>query len=127
MQCLYRCRWWGTGWLATMVEHGDGGVAVHVFLCSHCRYASQPGVPVAEQDGTSALPIRVRAAMVPVARLTGPGVEALRLEERLRLLGLRPDAPGSAAQRPTLAYGSVPHARQRPRDPWQTVRCLFGL
>ena len=97
MQCLYRCTRCRMGWLATMVEHGDYGVAVHVFLCSHCRYASQPGVPVAVQEGASALPIRVRAAMVPVARLTGPGVEALRLEERLMLLGLRPDTPGSAA------------------------------
>ena len=37
-------------------------------------------VIVAEQDGASALPLMVRAALVPVARLTGPGVEALRLE-----------------------------------------------
>ena len=103
MQCLYRCTRCGTGWLATMVEPGDGGVAVHVFLCSHCRYASQPGVPVAVQDGASALPIRGRAATVPVARLTGPGVEALRMGELLMLLGLLPDAPGSAAQRPALA------------------------
>ena len=102
MQCMYRCTRCGTGWLATMVEHGDWGVAVHVFLCSHCRYASQPGVPVAVQDGASALPIGVRAATVPVARLTGPGVDALRLEELLMLLGLLPDAPGSAVQRPAL-------------------------
>ena len=102
MQCLYRCTRCGMGWLATMVEHGDCGVAVHVFLCSHCRYASQPGVPVAVQEGASAMPISVRAAMVPVARLTGPGVEALRLEELLVLLGLLPDAPESAAQRPAL-------------------------
>src|SRR5262249_37457984 len=100
--CVYRCIRCGTGWLATMVEHGDWGVAVHVFLCSHCRYASQPGVPVAVQDGASALPIRVRAATVPVARLTGPGVETLRLEELLMLLGLLPDAPGSAVQCPAL-------------------------
>jgi uncharacterized protein YjiS (DUF1127 family) len=103
MQCLYRCTRCGMGRLATMVEHGDYGVAVHVCLCSHCRYASQPGVPVAVQEGASALPISVRAAMVPVARLTGPGVEALRLEELLMLLGLLPDAPESAAQRPALA------------------------
>ena len=102
MQCLYRCTRCGMGWLATMVEHGDCGVAVHVFLCSHCRYAAQPGVPVAVQEGASAMPISVRAAMVPVARLTGPGVEALRLEELLMLLGLLPDAPESAAQRPAL-------------------------
>ena len=103
MQCLYRCIRCGTGWLATMVEHSDGGVAVHVFLCSHCRYAAQPGVPVAVQEGASALPISVRAATVQVARLTGPGVEALRLEDLLMLLGLLPDAPGSATQRPALA------------------------
>ena len=107
MQCVYRCTRCGTGWLATMVEHGDWGVAVHVFLCSHCRYASQPGVPVAVQEGASALPIRVRAATVPVARLTGPGVEALRIEELFTLLGLLPDALGGEEQQPALACASM--------------------
>jgi hypothetical protein len=100
MQCVYRCTRCGTGWLATMVESSGLGWAVRGFVCSHCQYASQPGVPLAVQAGEGALPISVRAAMVPVARLTGPGVEALRLEELLMLLGLLPDAPGSAVQRP---------------------------
>src|SRR5262245_47856677 len=81
MQYVYQCTRCGTGWLATTVEPGDHGVAVHVFLCSHCRYASQPGVPLAVQEGEGILPISVRTATVPVARLTGPGVEALRIEE----------------------------------------------
>jgi len=106
MQCLYRCTRCDMGWLATIVEPSDCGWAVRVFVCGHCRYAAQPGVPVAVQAGEGALPVRVRAATVPVARLTGPGVEALRLEELLMLLGLRPAALGSVAQRPALARAS---------------------
>jgi hypothetical protein len=63
-----------------MVEPRDQGWAVYVFVCSHCRYASQPGVPLAVQEGEGTLPAGVRAAAVPVARLTGPGVEALRVD-----------------------------------------------
>ena len=96
MQCVYRCIRCGTGWLAKMVEPSGHGWAVRVFVCSHCRYASQPGVPLAMQEGEGALPLHVCATMVPVARLTGPGVEALRMEELLMLLGLLPDAPGSS-------------------------------
>gem|GEM_PF-5228833 len=103
MQCVYRCTRCGTGWLAKMVEPSGHDWAVHVFVCSHCRYASQPGVPLAVQEGEDALLVNVHAAMVPVARLTGPGVEALRMEELFMLLGLLPEAPESEAQQPALA------------------------
>ena len=103
MQDVYRCTRCGTGWLAKRVEPSGHGWAVRVFVCSHCRYASQPGVPLAMQEGEGALPLYVRAAMVPVARLTGPGVEALRMEELFILLGLLPDAPGSATSSRTCA------------------------
>ena len=106
MQYVYRCTRCETGWLAKQVEPSGQSWAVHVFLCNHCRYASQPGVPLAAQEGEGALPIHVRAGMVPVARLTGPGVEALRMEELFMLLGLLPDAPGSPAQQPALAPAS---------------------
>ena len=103
MQHIYQCTRCGTGWLATMVEHSGQGWAVHVFVCSHCRYASQPGVPLAVQGGEGALPLSVRLAMVPVARLAGPEVETLRMAEIFTLLGLRPAAPGSEARRPVRA------------------------
>jgi len=103
MQYVYRCTRCGTGRLATMAEHSGQGWAVDVFLCNRCRYASRPGVPLAVKEGEDALPVSVHAGIVPVARLTGPGVEALRLEEILTLLGLRPDASAGKAQRPALA------------------------
>jgi hypothetical protein len=106
MQYVSQCTRCGTGWLAKMVELGDRGVAVHVFLCSHCRYASQPGVPLAVQAGEGALPVSVRAAIVPVARLTGTGVEALQMEELFMLLGLLPDVLGGEEQQPALALAS---------------------
>jgi hypothetical protein len=106
MQYVYRCTRCDTGWLAKKVEPRGQGWVVHVFLCSRCRYASQPGEPLAVQEGAGALPSSVRAAMVPVARLTGPGVEALRMEELFMLLGLQSDAPGNAAQQPALAPAS---------------------
>jgi hypothetical protein len=103
MQYVYRCTRCGTGWLATMVEPRGQGWAVHVFLCNRCRYASQPGKPLAVQEGEGTLLASVRAAIVPVARLTGPAVEALPMEKIFTLLGLLPDAPGGEAQRPALA------------------------
>ena len=102
MQCLYRCTRCGTGWMATMVEPSDCGVAVHVFLCSHCRYASQPGVRVFGED-EGALLARVHTAIGPVAGLTGPGVEDLQMEELFLLLGLGPAASRRKAQPPPLA------------------------
>jgi hypothetical protein len=54
------------------------------------------------EEGVDALPVSVHAGIVPVARLTGPGVEALRMDEIFTLLGLLPDAPGGEAQRPAL-------------------------
>jgi hypothetical protein len=103
MQYVYRCTRCGTGWLAKMVEPRGQGWAVHVFICNRCRYASRPGKPLAVQEGEDALPVSVHADIVPVARLTGPGVEALGMEEILTLLGLLPDAPGGEAPRPALA------------------------
>ena len=103
VQDIYRCTRCRTGWLAKKVAHSGQGWAVYVFVCSRCRYASQPGVPLAVKGGEGTLLASVRAAIVPVARLTGPGVEALRLEEILTLLGLLPDAPGGEAQRPAPA------------------------
>ena len=102
MQSLYQCTRCGTGWLATMVEPGSQGWAVRVFVCSHCRYASQPGVRVAAAT-EGALLARVHTAIVPVACLTGPGVEALQMEDLCLLLGLGPAASGSQAQPPPLA------------------------
>jgi hypothetical protein len=102
MTDIYRCTHCGTGWLATMVEPSDQDWAVYVFICSRCRYASQPGVSRAVEERVDALPISIHAGIVPVARLTGPGVEALRMDEIFALLGLRPDAPGGEAQRPAL-------------------------
>jgi hypothetical protein len=103
MQYVYRCTRCETGWLATKVEPRGQGWVVHVFICHRCRYASQPGELLDIQEGEGALPLSVRAATIPVARLTGSGVEALRMEELFMLLGLLPDAPGSAAQQPALA------------------------
>jgi hypothetical protein len=103
MQHVYRCTRCGTGRLATMSEPRGQGWAVHVFLCNRCRYASRPGVSLAVEEGEDALPVSVHAAIVPVARITGPGVEALRMEAIFTLLGLRPEAPGGEAQWPALA------------------------
>jgi len=102
MQDIYQCIRCGTGWLATRVEPRSQGWAVRVFVCSHCRYASQPGVRVAGED-EGALLARVHTAIVPVACLTGPGVEALQMEELCMLLGLGPATSGSQAQPPPLA------------------------
>jgi hypothetical protein len=102
MPYVYRCTRCNTGWLATVVEPRDHDGAVHVFLCNRCRYASQPGVPRAVEVGADALPAGVHTGLVPVARLTGPGVEALRIEEIFALLGLRPGAPEGEAPRPAL-------------------------
>jgi hypothetical protein len=103
MQYIYRCARCGTGWLAkTVGPRGQGG-SVHVFICNRCRYASQPGMSLAVEEGEDALPVTVDAGIVPVARLTGPGVEALGMEEIFTLLGLLPGAPGGEAQRPALA------------------------
>jgi hypothetical protein len=103
MQYVYRCTRCGTGWLAKMVEPGGQGWVVHVFICNRCRYASQPGKPLTVQEGEGTLLASVHAAIVPVARLTGPVVEALPMEEIFTLLGLVPDAPGGEAQRTALA------------------------
>jgi hypothetical protein len=103
MQYVYRCTRCGTGWLAKKIEPRGQGWAVHVFLCHRCRYASQPGKPLAAQEGEGTMLAGVRAAIVPVARLTGPGAEALPMEEILTLLGLLPAAPGEGAQRSALA------------------------
>jgi hypothetical protein len=103
MQYVYPCTRCGTGWLVKMVEPRGQGWMVHVFICNRCRYASQPGKPLAVQEGERALLASVRAGIVPVARLTGPVVEALPMEEIFTLLGLLPDAPGGEAQRPALA------------------------
>jgi hypothetical protein len=86
-----------------MSEPRGRGWAVHVFLCNRCRYASRPGVSLAVEDEEDALPVSVHAAIVPVARITGPGVEALRMEAIFTLLGLLPDTPGGKAQRLVLA------------------------
>ena len=102
MQEIYQCTRCGTGWLATRVEPRSQGWAVRVFVCSRCRYASQPGVRVAGADD-GALLARVHTAIVPVACLTGPGVEALQMEELCMLLGLGPAESGSKAQPPPLA------------------------
>jgi hypothetical protein len=55
------------------------------------------------EEGEDTLPVSVQAAIVLVARLTGTGVEALRMEELFTLLGLLPDAPEHQVQRPALA------------------------
>ena len=102
MQEIYQCTRYGTDWLAIRVEPRSQGWAVRVFVCSHCRYASQPGVRVAKED-EKALLARVHTAIVPVACLTGPGVEALQMEELCLLLGLGPAPSGSQAQPPPLA------------------------
>jgi hypothetical protein len=102
MQYVYRCTRCDTGWLATKVEPSGQSWAVHVFICNRCRYASQPGELLAVQE-EGALLASVHAAIVPIARLTGPGVKALRMTEICTLLGLLPDAPGSEAQKRTLA------------------------
>src|SRR5262247_2142890 len=74
MQGIYQCTRCGTGWLAKMVEPSGHGWAVRVFVCSHCLYASQPGVLLSMED-EGALLASVHTAIVPVASLTGPGVE----------------------------------------------------
>ena len=102
MHGIYQCTRCGTGWLATRVEPRSQGWAVRVFVCSHCRYASQPGVRLAGAD-EGALLARVHTAIVPVAGLTGPGVEALQMEELFILLGLGPAASRHKAQQHPLA------------------------
>jgi hypothetical protein len=104
MQYVYRCTQCGTGWLAKKVEPSAQGWAVHVFICNRCRYASQPGELLAVQEGASALLASVHAAIVPVARLTGPEVKALQMAEIFTLLGLLPDASGSEVQQHPLAH-----------------------
>src|SRR5262245_58042304 len=103
MQYVYRCTRCETGWLAKKVEPSGQGWAVHVFLCHRCRYASQSGELLAVQEGAGALLASVHAAIVPVARLTGPAVTALRMAEICTLLGLLPDASGSEVQQHPLA------------------------
>ena len=102
MQDIYQCTRCGTGWLAKRVESSGHGWAVRVFVCSHCRYASQPGVLLSGED-EGALLARVHSAIVPVACLTGPGVEALQMEELFILLGLEPAASRHKAQQHPLA------------------------
>jgi hypothetical protein len=102
MRHVYRCARCGTGWLAKMVGPRGQGWAVQVSICNRCRYASQPGMSLTVEEGENALPVTVDAGLVPVARLTGPGVETLRMEEIFTLLGLLPDALGGEAQRPAL-------------------------
>ena len=102
MQDMYQCTRCGTGWLAKRVEPRGQGWAVRVFVCNHCRYASQPGVRLSVEEA-GALRTRVQTAIVPVAWLTGPGVEGLQIEELFMLLGLGPAASGSKAQKHTLA------------------------
>jgi hypothetical protein len=72
-----------------MVEPRGQGWAVHVFICNRCRYASQPGKPLAVQEEEGTLLASVHAGTVPVARLTGSMVETLPMEEIFTLLGLR--------------------------------------
>jgi hypothetical protein len=103
MRYVYRCTRCGTGWLAKMVDPRSQGWAVHVFICNRCGYASQPGKPLTVQEGEGTLLASIHDGIVPVARLTGPGVEALGMEEIFTLLGLLPDAPGSEAQQPARA------------------------
>ena len=100
MQDMYQCTRCGTGWLAKRAEPRGQGWAVRVFVCSRCRYASQPGVLVAGED-EGALLARVHRAIVPVAALTGPGIEGLEREERFVLLGLGAAAAGRQAQSQT--------------------------
>jgi len=108
MQYVYRCTQCGTGWLATQVEPRGQGWAVQVFLCNRCRYASQPGALLAVQEREGALLARVHAAIFPVARLTGPEVQALQMAEICTLLGLLPDTRGSETQQqPHVCAGSM--------------------
>jgi len=67
------------------------------------RRLSSPGELLAVQEGEGALLASVHAAIVPVVRLPGPAVETLRMAEIFTLLGLLPDASGSAAQKHALA------------------------
>jgi hypothetical protein len=60
------------------------------------------------QEGEGALLASVHAAIVLVARLTGPEVKALRMAEICTLLGLLPDTPGGEAQKYTLALVGSP-------------------
>ena len=116
MQDIYQCTRCGTGWLAKRVESRGQGWAVQVFVCSHCRYASQPGVRVSGEDA-GALLARGHTAIVPVAGLTGPGGEGLQMEERCMLLGLGPAASGRQAQPSRLSCGSVGKGRSSSRRP----------
>src|SRR5262245_57984663 len=108
MQYVYRCTRCKTGWLAKKVEPSAQGWAVHVFICHRCRYASQPGELLAVQEGEGTLLASVHAAIVPIARLTGPEVEALRMAQICTLLGLLPDAQGA---RHSSIPSRVPAAR----------------
>jgi hypothetical protein len=91
-----------------MVEPRGQGWMVHVFICNRCRYASQPGKLLAVQEGDGTLLASVHAAIIPVARLTGPVVEALPMAEIFKLLGLLPAVSGVEEQRPARALaGSV--------------------
>jgi hypothetical protein len=105
MQGIYQCTRCGTGWLAKRVEPRGPGWAVRVFVCSHCRYASQPGILVSGED-EGALLARVHTAIIPVASLTGPGIEGLQMEELFMLLGLGPAASGRKAQQHPRAHAN---------------------
>jgi hypothetical protein len=114
MQYVYRCARCGTGRLATMAEHHGQGWVVDVFLCERCQYASQPGGSLGVGERETALPVGVDAAIAPVSRITGPGVEVLRMEAIFTLLGLQPARPTSSTGgrlsgpgRPTVKHPAV--------------------
>ena len=50
MQCLYRCTRCGMGWLATMVEHGDCGVAEGVSHVLAPSEGSSKLIPINEKS-----------------------------------------------------------------------------
>jgi hypothetical protein len=124
MRYVYRCTRCGMGWLAKMVEPHGQGWAVQVFICNRCRYASQPGKPLAVQEGEGTLVASVHAGIIPVARLTGPGVEALEMEEIFTLLGLLSDAPGGEVQRQPLRWQAVRAASSPGGGVWASTICV---
>lgn len=107
MQDIDQCTRCGTGWLAKRVESSGHGWAVRVFVCSHCRYASQPGVLLSGRTKERCSP----GSIVPSSRWPaspGPGSRPCRWRNSSYCWAW--DRPRRGT-RPSSIHSRVPTAR----------------